>query len=45
MSCRRLAKQQAAALQEQLEHLETQVGLFTKQYAVIAAAYKALAAL
>ena len=32
-------------MQEQLEHLETQVGLLTKQYAIIAADYKALAAL
>ena len=38
-------EQQAAALQEQLQHVETQVGLLTKQYAVIAADYKALAAL
>ena len=38
-------EQQAAALQAQLEHLETQVGLLTKQYAIIAADYKALAAL
>ena len=45
MSCIRRAKQQAAALQAQLEHLETQVGLLTKQYAIIAADYKALAAL
>ena len=35
-------EKQAAALQEQLEHLETQVGLLTKQYANIAADYKAL---
>ena len=33
---------QAAALQAQLQHLETQVGLLTKQYAIIAADYKAL---
>jgi archaellum component FlaC len=38
-------EKQAAALQEQLEHLETQVGLLTKQYADIAQDYKALAAL
>ena len=38
-------EQQAAALQAQLEHVETQVGLLTKQYAIIAADYKALAAL
>ena len=38
-------EQQAAALQAQLEHLETQVGLLTKQYAIIASDYKALAAL
>ncbi len=38
-------EKQAAALQEQPEHLETQVGLLTEQYAIIAADYKALAAL
>ena len=34
---------QAAALQAQLQHLETQVGLLTTQYDSIAADYKALA--
>ena len=38
-------EKQAAALREQLEHVETQIGLLTEQYAVIAADYKALAAL
>ena len=39
-------EQQAAALQEQLQQLDTQVGLLTRQqYAIIAADYKALAAL
>ena len=35
-------EKQAAALQEQLEHVETQIGLLTEQYAIIAADYKAL---
>ena len=39
-------EQQAVALQEQLQQLDTQVGLLTRQqYAIIAADYKALAAL
>ena len=38
-------EKQAAALQEQLQHVETQVGLLTEQYAIIVADYKALAAL
>ena len=36
-------EQQAAALQAQLQHLDTQVGLLTTQYDSIAADYKALA--
>ena len=36
-------EQQAAALQAQLQHFETQVGLLTTQYDSIAADYKALA--
>ena len=38
-------EKQAAAVQEQLEHLETQVRLLTKQYAIIAADYRESAAL
>ena len=38
-------EQQAGALQAQLEHVETQVGILTEQYAIIAADYKELAAL
>ena len=38
-------EQQAAALQAQLQQLETHVGLLTEQYAHIAADYKTLAAL
>ena len=38
-------EKQAAALQAQLQQLDTQVGILTTQYAHIAADYKTLAAL
>ena len=38
-------KKQAADLQAQLQQLDTQVGILTKQYAHISADYKTLAAL